>query len=112
MTDIKDTGSEPCKLGFARPNEGTLLVRLAGDWTLRNKRPSADDIRKEIESGPRIARIAFDTKGLTAWDSMFLAFITKMLDRSSGNGIAVDNQGLPEGVQRLLALIAAKAANS
>ena len=107
MTDIKDTASAPCKLEFARPDDGTLLIRLAGRWTLGNKRPSADDIRKEIESGPRIARIAFDTKGLTAWDSMFLAFITKMLDRSSKDDIAVDNQGLPKGVQRLLALMAA-----
>ncbi len=107
MTDIRDTESEPGALEFARPDEETLLIRLAGSWTLRNKRPSADDIRKEIESGPRIARIAFDTKDLTAWDSMFLTFITKMLDQSSRDGIAVDSQGLPEGVQRLLALMAA-----
>ena len=107
MTDIKDTESAPCELGFARPDEGTLLVRLAGSWTLENKRPSADRILKEIESGPPIARIAFDTKGLKDWDSMFLAFITKMIDRSSKDGIAVDKKGLPEGVQRLLALMAA-----
>lgn len=107
MADIKDTESAPCKLGFARPDEGTLLVRLAGSWTLENKRPSADRILKEIESGPPIARIAFDTKGLKDWDSMFLAFITKMIDRSSKDGIAVDKKGLPEGVQRLLALMAA-----
>ena len=107
MTDIKNTESAQCKLGFTRPDDETLLIRLAGDWTLGNKRPSADDIRKEIESGPGIARIAFDTKGLTAWDSMFLTFITKILDRSSKDSIAVDNKGLPEGVQRLLALMAA-----
>jgi len=107
MTDIKNTESAQCKLGFTRPDDETLLIRLAGDWTLGNKRPSADDIRKEIESGPGIARIAFDTKGLTAWDSMFLTFITKILDRSPKDSIAVDNKGLPEGVQRLLALMAA-----
>ena len=107
MTDIKDTESAPCTLGFTRPDEETLLIRLAGRWTLENRRPSADDIRKEIESGPGIAHIAFDTKGLTAWDSMFLTFITKMIDRSSRDGVVVDKKGLPEGVQRLLALMAA-----
>jgi len=107
MTDMKNTESAQCKLGFTRPDDETLLIRLAGDWTLGNKRPSADDIRKEIESGPGIACIAFDTKGLTAWDSMFLTFITKILDRSPKDSIAVDNKGLPEGVQRLLALMAA-----
>jgi len=107
MADIKDTESTPCKLGFVRPDEGTLLIQLAGSWTLENRRPSADDIRKEIESGPRITRISFDTEGLEDWDSMFLAFITKMMDRSSKDGIAIDNKGLPDGVQRLLALMAA-----
>lgn len=107
MADIKVTGSASCKLAFARPHEGTLLIRLAGSWTLENRRPSADDIRKEIESGPPIARITFDTQGLKDWDSMFLAFLTKMIDRSSKDGVIVDKKGLPEGVQRLLALMAA-----
>jgi len=107
MTDIKDTASAPCKLGFVRPDEGALLIQLAGSWTLENRRPSADDIRKEIESGPRITRISFDTEGLEDWDSMFLTFITKTIDRSSRDGIAIDNKGLPEGVQRLLDLMAA-----
>jgi len=107
MADIKDTESAPCELGFTRPDDETLLIRFAGSWTLENKRPSADDILKEIESGPRITRIAFDTKDLLDWDSMFLAFITKMMDRSSRDGIAIDNKGLPDGVQRLLALMAA-----
>ena len=107
MADIKNIESAPCKLGFTRPDDGTLLVRLSGSWTMENKRPPADHIRKEIESGPRITRIDFDTNDLIDWDSMFLAFITKTIDRSSRDGIAVDNQGLPEGVQRLLALMAA-----
>ena len=107
MADIKDTESAPCELGFTRPDDGTLLIRFAGNWTLENKRPSADDIRKEIESGPRIARISFDTEGLKDWDSMFLAFITNMIDRSSRDGVVIDKKGLPEGVQRLLVLMAA-----
>jgi len=107
MADIKDTESAPCKLGFTRPDDGTLLIRPAGSWTLGNKRPSADDIRKEIESGPRITRITFDTKDLTDWDSMFLTFMTQMIDQNSKDDLAVDKNGLPEGVQRLLALMEA-----
>ena len=107
MADIKDTESAPCKLGFIRPDKDTLLIRIAGSWTLGNKRPSADDILKEIESGPSITRVAFDSKDLVAWDSMFLTFITKTLDRSSKDGITVDNKGLPDGVQKLLSLMAA-----
>ena len=106
MTDIKDTGSAPCKLGFARPNDETLLIRLSGSWTVENRRPSADDIRKEIESGPRIARITFDTIDVSNWDSGLLTFLTKVIGRCSRDGVAVDKQGLPEGVQKLLLLAA------
>ena len=38
MADIKDTESTPCKLGFVRPDEGTLLIQLAGscDWGVKS----------------------------------------------------------------------------
>jgi len=107
MTDIKDMESAPCNLGFARPDDGTLLIRLAGNWTLGSEIPPADDIRKEIESGPRITHIAFDTKEVEDWDSALLTFLTRIIDRSSRDGEVVDTKGLPEGVQRLLALKAA-----
>lgn len=110
MTDIidkQDTQSAPCELGFARPDQGTLLVRLAGSWILKNRCPSADRVLKEIGAGPRIGRIVFDTTALTDWDSGFLIFLTKVIDLCSKDGVVVDTEGLPKGTRKLLTLAAA-----
>ncbi|HDZ90579.1 MAG TPA: ABC transporter permease, partial [Deltaproteobacteria bacterium] len=106
MTDRKDRGSAPPELGFDRPEQGTLLIRLTGEWTVENRRPSPEDVRKELASGPPVTSIRFDTGDVSHWDSGLLAFVTRVMDLCSRDGMAVDSKGLPEGVQKLLALAA------
>jgi phospholipid/cholesterol/gamma-HCH transport system permease protein len=107
MTETTDSASDPCELGFDRPDQETLLVRLAGSWTLKNKCPSADRVLKEMGSGPRIARIAFDAAALTDWDSEFLIFLTRVIEAcSKDGGLSTDMTALPEGARKLLTLAA------
>jgi len=97
----------PAELSFSRPSTDTLIVKLAGSWRIGQELPSADDVQRQIESGTRIGRIAFDTQDLTGWDSGLLTFLIKVVDRCSASKIHAEKDGLPQGVQRLLALASA-----
>jgi len=57
-----------------------------------------------MSAEPPVKRLAFDTAGLTGWDSRFVAFIGKCIKISRGREIEVQCEGLPEGVRRLLRL--------
>ena len=37
------------ELAFNRPSEETLLVRLAGDWTIDKVVPSPDEVKEQIK---------------------------------------------------------------
>lgn len=95
------------KLIFGRPSEDTLRVLLTGRWTIEESLPPADEVAKQVASDPRIRRITLDTQGLSHWDSGLLAFLIKTKEQCSKSHTAIDEQGLPQGVRRLLALASA-----
>lgn len=95
------------KLIFDRPSEDTLRVLLTGRWTIEESLPPADEVAKQVASDPRIRRITLDTQGLSHWDSGLLAFLIKTKEQCSKSHTTVDEQGLPQGVRRLLALASA-----
>lgn len=90
-----------------RPYEDRVLVRLAGEWKLKNTLPAADEVIKETRARPKVRQIAFDAGGLTGWDSGLLTFLIRVMDLCSAADIAVEKEGLPKGVQRLLSLATA-----
>jgi phospholipid/cholesterol/gamma-HCH transport system permease protein len=88
---------------LARPDDQTLEVRLAGDWILAGARPSAQDVAREIEARPpKLVRLLAQDIG--DWDSSIVTFARSVLASCGDRSIAVDRSGLPQGVQRLLAL--------
>jgi phospholipid/cholesterol/gamma-HCH transport system permease protein len=93
-------GSE---LGFARPDDETLEVRLAGDWLLAAARPSPQDVARELASRPA-KRVRISAQGVGAWDTGLLTFVQDVLAACQARSIDVDRAGLPHGVQKLLAL--------
>ncbi len=96
-----------CRMSFGRPNDDTLLVQIAGNCKIGEGLPSDEEVRKQVKSDPRIKRISFDTKDLAGWDSGLLTFLIKVVDQCSQNNIHAEKEGLPRGVQRLLALASA-----
>ncbi|MDA8239350.1 MAG: ABC transporter permease [Nitrospiraceae bacterium] len=95
------------ELGFDRPDNYTFIVHLAGDWKLSGKLPEAGEVQKQLESGTKAAKMAFDAQGLTGWDSGLLTFLLKVIEYCDANNIHIDKEGLPQGVQRLLDLATA-----
>ncbi len=98
---------EPISLDFSRMDSDTLLISLAGDWKRENRLPAAREVEKQLEMVPRVKRILFKTENLTGWDSVLLTFLIRVRTLASSNNIPVEEDTLPEGVQRLLALASA-----
>jgi phospholipid/cholesterol/gamma-HCH transport system permease protein len=96
-----------CTMSFDRPKDDTLLVRITGNCKIGEDLPLATDVKNQIASGSGIRRITFDTHELTGWDSGLLTFLIKVIGQCSQNKIETEIEGLPEGVQRLLALASA-----
>ena len=69
--------------------------------------PSAEQLQKQIGSTPHLEKVAFDTRELGGWDSSLLTFLIKLTNFCSEKSIRVSNQGLPEGVARLIDLASA-----
>jgi len=88
-----------------RSGEGTLTVRLAGDWRLREPLPSSSAVLGELDGGT-VQRLAFDAEDLGEWDSGLLVFLRRVSAACDERGVSVDRGGLPEGVRRLLEIAA------
>jgi phospholipid/cholesterol/gamma-HCH transport system permease protein len=94
-------------LAFSRPADDILRVRLEGTWTLGEGLPPAEEVVKQVASDPRIRHITFDTQDLTAWDSGLLTFLIQIKNQCSQRNTVLDEEGLPQGARRLLALASA-----
>jgi len=96
-----------CALNYSRPTAGTLVLQLTGSWTLQGRPPSADEVRKRIESETTVRKLDFDTRDVTGWDSGLLVFVLNVKKVCAGKDIDMDIGGLPAGVRKLIDLAAA-----
>src|SRR5215475_15018863 len=95
------------ELRCGRLADDTLLVHLVGHWTIRAGSPVVTEVYQQLDARPPVRRLAFAAQELTGWDSRLLTFLRQVMDASAQRQLVVDQQGLPEGVRRLLALAAA-----
>ncbi len=96
--------SEQGSLSFIQAQDGTLLIRLLGAWSLKAGIPSAADVQGQVSSIGISRRVAFDSRELTSWDSSVLTFLIEVSELCRQRGIPMDREGLPLGVQKLLTL--------
>jgi len=94
----------------ARLTADAMLVTLAGPWLIHSPAPAPEDsppaLLRALESAPRSTRLAFESSGVTAWDSSLLSCLRAVLARAAASGLQADLSGLPEGVADLLDLAA------
>jgi len=83
--------------------DGALLVRLSGGWHLAGGIPSLDRIAGAIAGGG-VRVVRFDTRDLEAWDSAAVTLLAEVADYCRQRNVTVERDGLPPGLQRLLAL--------
>jgi phospholipid/cholesterol/gamma-HCH transport system permease protein len=80
----------------------SLLIRLLGEWKLGNELPGTDDLREQLH--PAVRKVSFDAEGLRGWNTGLLTFLIKVKSVCDAAGVDMEYRGLPNGVQRLLAL--------
>ena len=83
------------------PQPEALLVRLGGSWNLHANPPPPDSLLAAL--APEVRRLSFRADELAAWDTRLLIFLRTVLAAARQQGIEVRLDGLPAGVQRLLA---------
>lgn len=66
--------------------------------------PSAADIEHQLASRSKPSRVAFDTTGMSGWDSSILPFLVRIYELCRQNGVNADLSGLPPGLRRLVEL--------
>ena len=92
------------ELSFARSDNSTLVVRLAGDWHLRHGLPEPDLVLKQLDTAPKPARLTFDATRLGDWDSGLLTFLMGVSEICHKRNLPADWSPLPEGVRGLIQL--------
>ena len=96
--------SDQGRLSFIQAQDGTLVIRLAGAWSLRAGIPSAADVQGQVTSTGISRGVAFDSRELTSWDSSVLTFLVEVSELCRQREIPMDREGLPIGVRKLLDL--------
>ena len=96
--------AEDDRLAVMRGPDGTLVVRLAGAWSLESGLPGMQPVEQALAADPLPRAVTFDTEALEHWDSGVLAFLAKVDDLAKQRGVQVDRKGLPAGPRRLLTL--------
>ena len=96
--------SDQGRLSFIQAQDGTLVIRLVGAWSLRAGIPSTADVQGQVASTGISRGVAFDSRELTSWDSSVLTFLVEVSELCRQRSIPMDREGLPVGVQKLLAL--------
>jgi phospholipid/cholesterol/gamma-HCH transport system permease protein len=90
---------------FEVPSEDTLTVFMSGRWTSVHELALPAEVLGNVTE--RTRRIECDGTGISAWDSTFLTFLRTLTARCAERDVTVAIDGLPGGVQRLLALASA-----
>ena len=90
-------------LVLQRLRPDVLVVRLSGNWR-QERTPVVELLRESLSKEQSLRSVEFDTTGLSAWDSRFVALIRHCTELLRGRDIELRYEGLPEGVRRLLRL--------
>src|SRR5258708_6666544 len=81
-----------------------LLVKLSGDSRQQSEPLGIEVVREALDHAKGTKVLSFESAGVIGWDSRFVAFIRNCLELSRTRNVAFRDDGLPEGVRRLLRL--------
>lgn len=89
-----------------------VQLRLSGEWLLQNGIADTAPLIQQLEQSRPLQQLRFDTQTIGDWDTALAVFLHRLLLHCHRHGITVDQSGLPQGVQRLLALATATPARN
>ena len=80
-----------------------LLIKFASDARAKGELLSIGVVRAALDQ-EKVRVLSFESAGVTAWDSRFVAFIRKCAELCRRHNVELRDDGLPQGVRRLLRL--------
>jgi len=83
---------------------GELRLRLSGNYREESESPRVETLCEALDQDPTIKSVTFESGGLIGWDSRLVAFIRNCAELCLQRKIQFRDEGLPEGVRRLLRL--------
>jgi phospholipid/cholesterol/gamma-HCH transport system permease protein len=105
MRSVAESDVAPAAYAKTSLQDGEATITLGGAWTLKGSvRPKSAAILHEVESAGGITRIRCVSQDLGTWDSSLLLFLSEVDTWCQAHQVALDLQGLPEGVGSLIAL--------
>jgi phospholipid/cholesterol/gamma-HCH transport system permease protein len=99
--------AEARRIEISQIDGTTSRIQLSGTWRLADGLPTEEEVDRDVQIAAATPRISFDVRALKGWDSSLVTFLIGLIGACRTRGIQVDNQGLPQDIQRLLALDAA-----
>lgn len=94
----------PEKITFDYSTPKTLHLKLSGEWQITVGLPAANEVTAQLTSHADVMQITFDVLEMISWDSGFISFLVQLTRECERRNIHVIREGLPQGVQKLLAL--------
>ena len=105
FSNMSDTQQKAKKADWGtRRKGGNFVVHFSGVWINGEPKPSADTLRRDIESEPELETLHLEADHLTSWDSSLLVAVRQLCDWADTQGLRTRLDGLPNGVQNLVAL--------
>jgi phospholipid/cholesterol/gamma-HCH transport system permease protein len=105
MRSVAESDVAPAAFAKTSLQDGEATITLGGTWILKGSvRPKSATTLHEVQSAGGITRIRCVSQDLGMWDSSLLLFLSEVDTWCQAHQIALDLQGLPEGVGSLIAL--------
>lgn len=101
-----EAASATVKAGAVLKKSGSeaLELVLSGAWTLGGSRLQAADTIDQIKRNAGSRRLAVNIANLAGWDASLISFLFVIYKYCALQKIEIDQEGLPEAVQRILKL--------
>ena len=81
-----------------------LLIKLSGDSREQSEPLGTGVVREALDRAKGVRALSFESGGVIGWDSRFVAFIRNCAKLCRTRDVDFRDEGLPEGVRRLLRL--------
>lgn len=94
--------SEKLAFDYSAPN--ILQIKLSGNWQITAGLPAVDEVIAQLAVHKDIRQISFDVSAMKEWDSALISFLLQLIRECERKDIHLASEGLPQGIQKLLAL--------
>jgi phospholipid/cholesterol/gamma-HCH transport system permease protein len=94
----------PAEIEFRRRGPDALVAILSGEWKAAGGLPRPEQVQDELKRSAAIRHVTCDVSRVTQWDSGLIGFLLQCQKLCEEAKVKFDQQSLPQGMGRLIAL--------